>query len=353
MNAKAHECHESRLLRFGGNEVLMKKNSTKTILITIILLLLLGAMLTWAILSKRIPENPPGTVGNTAGNLNNSGLFCQQGNVVYFSNANDNGRLYAMNADETDIHKLNNLSVCNILAGGKYLYYFQLGAKGESGLGNVITVKSFNRSSLKGDHNKSLTRDVVVTGQLVDNYLYLLTSQASGPSFYKMKITESKPVQLANYEINPACAENGVIYYNGTQDNHYLYGLDTSTDTPYEIWEGNIWYPILDGDYVYYMDVENNYRLCRYSLSQNQVQVLTQDRVDCYNVGNGYIYYQKNSATPGLICMRTDGTDAKVIADGTYTKINMTSQYVYFQQYGYDTVVYHSLIGSDNYAQFY
>lgn len=328
----------------------MKKNTTKTILIIAIFVLLFGVLFVWSVLSKRIPDNPPGTIGNTAGNLNNGGLFCEQDNIVYFSNVGDNGRLYAMNADETNMHKLNDLSVCNILAGGKYLYYFQLGAKGESGLGNVITVKSFNRSSLKGDHNQSMTRDVVVTGQLVDNYLYLLTSQASGPSFYKIKTDRSKTVKLADYEINPACAQNGTIYYNGTTDNHYLYGLDTSTDTPYEIWEGDLWYPILDGDYVYYMDVQNNYRLCRYSLSQNLTEVLTQDRVDCYNVGNGYIYYQKNDANPQLICMRTDGTDAKVIADGIYTKINMTSQYVYFQQYGYDTVMYHSYIGSDSYS---
>ena len=39
-----------------------------------------------AIFSDYIPMNPEGTVGNTAGNLNNGGLFCEYDGKVYFSN---------------------------------------------------------------------------------------------------------------------------------------------------------------------------------------------------------------------------------------------------------------------------
>lgn len=49
---------------------------------------------------------------------------------------------------------------------------------------------------------------------------------------------------------------NGTIYYNGTQENHYLYALNTSTDSISTLWDGNLWYPIAQGDYIYYMDVE-------------------------------------------------------------------------------------------------
>ncbi len=316
-------------------------------IVILFLLLLIGTF--WA---DRIQMNPDGTIGNTAGNLNNSGLFCEYNGTVYFSNATDNGSLYAMNPDESDIHKISNLNVRNILAGGKYLYYFQLGTSGGEGFGNVVSTKSFNRCTLNGKDVQGLTRDTVITAQLVGNYLYILTATNEGPSFYKMKIDQSEIVTLADYEVNPACAENGIIYYNGTQSNHYLYGLDTATDTSSEIWKGNIWYPILKGDYVYYMDVAENYRLCRYSLSQNIIEVLTNDRVDCFNVGNEYVYYQKNGDTPQLKCMRTDGSDVKVIAEGIFTNINMTSQYVYFQAFGEDSSLFHSYIGSTQYDVF-
>nr|MCR5754599.1 DUF5050 domain-containing protein [Acetatifactor sp.] len=157
---------------------------------------------------------------------------------------------------------------------------------------------------------------------------------------------------LADYEINPACAANGMIYYNGTQDNHYLYELNTTDDNSRIVLAENLWFPIVDGNYIYFMDLNTNYGLSRYSPSSGEIEILTEDRVDCFNVGNGYIYYQKNGDTPQLICMRTDGTDKKVIAEGNYTNINMTSQYVYFQRFKDNDRCYHSYIGSTAYSEF-
>lgn len=325
----------------------------KTIIGIIVFLLILTGALTISLFTGRIAMNPDGTVGNTAGNLNNGGLFCEYDGTVYFANSYAGGVMYAMNPDESDIRRLNNTKCRNILAGGKYLYYFQLAVTGETGIGAVRNVHSFNRCDLRGDHNTGLLREVVVTGQLVNNHLYLLTAGEKYPSLYKIKIDKSEKEELAKYIINPACAVNGTIYYNGTQDDHYLYALDTSTDSSRVVWEGNLWYPVVDGDYVYYMDVAENYRLCRYSMSQNVIEVLTQDRVDCFNVGNGYIYYQKNSETePQLKYIRTDGSEPTVIAEGIYTNINMTSRYVYFQSWGNDTTMYHSMLGSTQYSSF-
>lgn len=304
------------------------------------------------ILSSRVAENPEGTVGNTAGNLLNDGLFCEYDGTVYFSNTSQGGALYAMNLDETNVRRLNSLKVRNILAGGKYLYFFQIGTADGPSLGQIEGIRYFNRSRLNGKDITAITRDTVLTGQLVDDYLYLLTSSKSGISLQKIKTDKSEQVQLADWALNPACAINGQIYYHGVLEDHYLYVLNTQNDVTTEVWRGNIWDPILEGDYVYYMDVANNYRLCRYSLSRNEIQVLTKDRVDCYNVGNGYIYYQKNGASPQLMCMYTDGSNLHPVADGNFTHVNMTSNYVYFQEFGQEDVTYHSPLGSSTYSEF-
>jgi len=329
-------------------------NKTKHIILPIVLsILVILALIVAMIFSKRIAMNPAGTVGNTAGNLNNGGLFCEYDGTVYFSNKTEGGSLYAMKPDESEIKRLNTLKVGNILAGGKYLYYFQTGSSSEaSSFGQIEGMKSFNRCRLNGSDIITLTKDVVVTGQLVDNYLYFLVAKNSGPIFYKIKIDNSERVDLADYIINPACAVNGTIYYNNTQDEHYLYALNTANDTTSLIWKGNLWYPVLEDDYVYYLDVENNYRLCRYSLSRNSIQVLTDDRVDCFNVGGGYVYYQKNGQDAALKCMLTDGSNVQVIAEGNYTNINMTSRYVYFQEFGNDSAMYHTPVGSSSYSSF-
>ena len=168
-----------------------KKNRTNPafyILSGIILLLLLGAVIYQVFFASKMEMNPPGTVGNTAGNLNNAGLFCEYNGTVYFSNPKDGGALYAMNPDESDIRKLYSMSVRNILAGGSYLYYFQINPSDVSGFASVLGNHSLNRSDLDGKHSVSLTKDVVTCGQLIDNYLYLQTAGSGQPSFYKLKI---------------------------------------------------------------------------------------------------------------------------------------------------------------------
>ena len=202
--------------------------------------------------------------------------------------------------------KRRSASVQNILAGGKFLYYYQTGASGDAGIGALRTVRSFNRCKLNGSDVTGLTRDPISTAQLVGSNLYIMTVDDNGPLFYRMKIDKSDKTELSNFEISPASAVNGTIYYNGTQDNHYLYAMNTATDGVSTVWDGNLWYPIVQGDYVYYMDVENNYRLCRYSLSRNEIEVLTNERIDCFNVGYGYVYYQVNGEEACLKCMRDD-----------------------------------------------
>jgi hypothetical protein len=321
------------------------------ILVGIIIGILVVAAGLVTVFTGKVKMNPSGTIGNTAGNLNNSGLFCEYNDTVYFSNPVDGGSLYAMNPDESNVRKLNSVQVQNILAGGSYLYYFQLGSTESEGFGGITNTHSLNRCNLDGKKAVGITRDVVVCGQLVDNYLYLLTSETEHPVFYKIKIDKSEQVHLADYSINPACAANGMIYYNGTVDDHSLYRLYTSNDVSEEIWDGNLWYPVLNGDYIYYMDLSSDYRLCRYSLTNQVVEVLTNDRVDCFNVGSGYIYYQTNDASaPMLKCMHTDGSNVLDIAEGIYTNINMTSQYVYFQEFGVDNSLFHARLGSEQYT---
>lgn len=291
-------------------------------------------------------------MGNTAGNLYNSGLFCEHDGVVYFSNAHDNGKLYSMTPDEQNVKKINDLKIRNLLAGGDFLYFFQMKASGGAGLGNAVSTKAFMRIDLKGKNNASITRDAVIEGQLVGNYLYLLTSVDEGLSFQKISIDRKEKSVIGNYEINPSCASNGKIYYCNTPGDHYLHELNTSNDTSTVYWESNLWNPILDNGYFYYMDLNLDYGISRYNPQSGAVEILTEDRVDFFNVGNGYIYYAKSGDTPQLICMRTDGTDKRVIADGVYRNINMTSQYVYFQEFGDDNTCYHSYIGSGSYSEF-
>lgn len=321
----------------------MKKN-WKIFLFTGIILLALTASAIFSSLSEKVPSNDISLTGNTGGNLNNGGLYAESNGKVYFSNAYDNGCLYSMNTDETDLKKLSTTQVSSINAGGDFLYYYMDSSGSGTGLGYVIRTYGIYRSKLNGDDTKCLDRNAAVTMQLVGDYIYYqrYTNQ-DFTKFYKIKTDKTDNILVSDSIINPAACNNGIIYFNGTEENHYLYALDTRTDSISTIYEGNLWYPVYNAGYIYYMDVSSDYRLCRYSLSENIVEILTNDRVDLFNVGDSYIYYQRNSSTePALMRMRLDGSEPEIVAPGNYTNLNLTSTYAYFNAFGQDTPVYHT-----------
>lgn len=329
-----------------------KKSLVKALLLVTLILIILIFLLILSSLKSSVPENPPGTIGNTAGNLNNSGMFAERDGSVYFANTYDSGSLYVMTSEEGDIHKLNNSIVCNLLAGKDTLYYFQLGTAGSGALDKVTSNHCFMRCNQKGYSPSTITRDVIVHGQLIDNRLYLLSNLGNKILFHKINSDRTDDTDLAHYEVNPNCVHDGVIYFNDYANGHALTMLNTSDDSVSVLLNTPVGFPIYDDGYIYYLDVASNYRLCRYQPSENRIEILTSDRVDLFNVGNGYIYYQKSGSDPQLKFMHTDGTAISVLASGNYNHIHLTSGYVYFQEFGNDTSLYHSPIGSTSYSEF-
>ena len=128
-------------------------SKAKNILIVSITGVIIIALFVIFFLTSKVTMNEDYVSGNSAGNLNNGGFFCESNGRVYFANAYDNNTLYSMNADGTDIRKLNNSPVSSINAAGKYLYYAMTsGSKksGGDGLGYMMQTSGIYRSNLKG-----------------------------------------------------------------------------------------------------------------------------------------------------------------------------------------------------------
>lgn len=300
-------------------------------------------LLLFVVITGRIPLNDAATVGNTAGNLNNNGYFCEHDGRVYFANAYDNYALYSMNTDETDIRKLHGGACSLINAGGDYLYYVTAGNSDDQDTSSFRGAYGIYRSRLNGKNVTGMDHCHVAAMQLCGSYLYYEKFN-SNTSFSLEKIRidkkDKRTVDPAAM-INPNCYADSVIYYNGTDQDHYLYTLDTASDTASVLWESDLWNPVYQDGYVYYMDVENNYRLCRYSISGDIVEVLTNERIDAFNVCQDYIYYQTNSKdAPALKRMYVDGSSQETVREGIYQNINITSEYVYFNAFGESTPVY-------------
>lgn len=315
----------------------------KQLIIPVILILVIGVVLFFASWLKRIPSNPEGTLGNTAGNLINNGLFCESDGKVYFANPYDENTLYVMNPDETEVEKVSSMGVQSINAGGDFLYFYQKSSSKGSGLGFLVKTVGMYRMRKDGSSATCLKRDPAGIISLVNNDLYYQHyTNKTGTYLDKMAIDKSSEETLFESMISPASVVNNVIYYTNPDDYHYLYAYDTTTGISSLFWPHRVWNPIYHGDYIYFMDMETDYELHRYNPSTGEEEVLTTDRIDTYNVYDDMIYYQRSSQTDSaLIRMRTDGSSQEVVARGVFQNINITSHYVYFNEYELPTPVYH------------
>ena len=324
-----------------AKEADMSKTARNIIFVSAVVLIF-GLLITINIVKNKNSIVPDGTLGNSAGNLNNYGLFCEEDGTVYFSNPYDNGNLYRMSSDGSEVKKLCDMSARYINAGGKYVFFYGTPNNDSTGLGSMVSNPGIYRVDKDGDNLKCLTRDTSQSMVLIGNNIYYQHyDKSEGTTFHVLDLSKQKSTELLSYMINPAGVYQGRIYYNGMYDDHYLYCYNTGTGENSLVWEGDIWNPIYDGSFVYYMDVLNNYRLCRYSITDNTIEILTNDRIDFFNIYGDMIYYQVSSSSdPCLKRMRTDGSDQIYVASGVFTGINITSTYTYFTEYGTEYPLY-------------
>lgn len=296
-----------------------------------------------------IPDNTPGTIGNTAGNLYNTGLFCESDGKVFFSNAYDNGNLYVMNSDQTDIKKLVAGDATHINVGGDYLYFYVKSTSAQDGLGYIRNGRGIYRCDKPGK-NIAMIQDTIANSiLLLGNDIYYTKheadSQNSGTakvSLHKIDINGNTEELVLNERLTLGSAYGNKIYYAGESTDHYLYSY--TPDLNIKLLEDKSTYmylPIVTDGYIYYLDLKDDYHLKCYSTFNGTTATIVDERIDTYNIFGSVIYYQNvDPNNYALKRVNIDGSDLQVVCDGVYSDINITSSYVYFHDFNSTMPIY-------------
>lgn len=321
-------------------------NRAKTIIGIVVLLIIIGVACIFAFRSRNITPNPPGTIGNTSGNLQNGGYFCDGGDKIFFANAYDGYSLYSMNPDESGVVKLSNAVTSNINAGGDFVFYYQSASSSSHSISNLFRINGVYRARKDGKKAFCLQRVVSPAMALFDNtVLYQLydTEGAGKISLCRTDIDKKNEATVSDQLIDPYSIVNGTLYYAGQGSERYLYAMNLQTGTSQTVYKGDVYHPQAKGDWVYFMDIIKDYHVYRYSLSTGDIQEVTTERVDTYNVADNYIYYQTATGqNPALKRCKLDGSEEETVAAGVFQNINITSNYVYFNAFDNPTPVYHT-----------
>ncbi|MCD7708429.1 MAG: DUF5050 domain-containing protein [Clostridiales bacterium] len=276
--------------------------------------------------------------GNTAGNLYNSGLFCESEGTIFFANPDDDNSLYSMDLDGSNLKKLCNDTVLYINADSHYVYYVRrAGAQTEEFGAFSFATNSLCRISRDGGNTTILDADPCIYPSLIGNYIYYLhyDTDTDETSLYKIKIDGSERTMLTKNYLFTCSSLGQYFYYNGMNDGN-LYQYNTATDTTSLIYECNCYKPIVTSDNnVYYLDVDNDNALVHTNTEFGNPTTLTEDSIDLYNVYGSYIYYIRYSedGDSGLCMIKNDGTDFRQLLIGDYSGVFVTSDFIFVTDY--------------------
>ncbi|MBQ0042940.1 MAG: DUF5050 domain-containing protein, partial [Lachnospiraceae bacterium] len=304
--------------------------------IVIVALLIAGIVVLRALNQDVVEDYPEGTIGNIAGNINNGGYFCESEGKVYFSNSYDDGAMYVMNSDETELKKIVQQSVKYINVAGKHIFYYQADNTSGSDLGSVIKASGLYRCTTNGEFITGLKRGVIANMLLSGGHLYYqFYDKKLGLGTYKMNLNGEEDEQIEKYAWNPACGLDRYIYFNGIDKDHDLYRLDTRNDEIARAFTGNMWSPVYSAGYIYYQDLSDNYRIYRLNINSGEVNLVADYRTEAFNVSDNYVYFtvSAKNGDPRIMRITKEGTNEVVLLNGNYSNLSVTSSYVYFNVY--------------------
>jgi hypothetical protein len=302
----------------------------------------------------RTYENSEEEIGNTAGNIYNGGLFCEQDGKIYFSNDFDGGSLYVMNSDCTNLRKLSADKAVYINVDENYIYYVRANDPSENNAGEAFL---FNNTGVyrifqNGTKLKAITGAPSSNLILKGNVIYFRSYDVeNGIDLYKYNIDGSKQRLLVKDNVAPAAVADDNIYYTDYTKGSSIRALSLSSFTENTFYKGNYLYPIFMGDYIYYIDTEKNNRIYRMKKDGSDPELLVDEPCSAYNITNTgkYLYYQITDKKKNSICrINLETMKSDTLLKGKFKQISVTKNYVFFKDLKNEKIYLVSADGSTN-----
>lgn len=324
----------------------------------IIFLIVVGSILCLALffgLSQRTIFNKEDITGNTAGNLYNGGLFSEYDGRIYFSNMSDDGALYSMDLNCTNVIKIYPDKAKYINVDENYIYYSRVNNTKKKTSDSIFEFYNTGiyRMDKDGDNLKLLYKDPAGLVSLFKNTIfYQHYNSKTGMQFYKVQIDASKETKLSKDPILPASFYNGKMYYSGTIMDHEIHALSMNDFTVRTVYSGNTYMPNATDDGIYFISLDDNYKLCRIDYNGQNKTVLVDDFISTYNISldGNTIYYQIDGGDNNrLEALDLTTMTTATLRDGDFKEIHVTTNYVFFRDFNEtDTYAYDPSTGNLN-----
>ena len=282
------------------------KESPLSSFITLIILLVIGAGLTYLIfIHQALPkENKSAEIvstvyGNTQGNVNSGGIAVRDGDNIYFANFIDDQKLYGIKADGTGLRKICNNSVSYINFYEGWIYYCNFNDSDK-----IYKIKP------DGSENKRVYKWKTKYLNISGGYFFLSNGNDHN-RLYRVKINGSDELKLNNDESSFLSIGAGWLYYANETDFKKLYRIKTNGSQREQMTDFPVSNVVADEKGVYFTS-DKNANLYRID-NADPKPIKTSDRkLGMFNIQNQKIY---DTEDDGFIYQLTiNGTIEKQIS---------------------------------------
>ena len=333
-----------------------KKSGGRSVFVAVavFVLIVLGAI-AYSKISEMTRKSNPGIVGNTAGNLYNGGLFCDNGERIFFSNYRDQGLFYSMSYDLDDFKFVTNDVARYINHDDHYLYYSRMNNLKDQAAQSVFTFYSNGvfRISPNGRHQKMLWNKPVGSVLYYDGQVfYQHYAEGEKLTIHRTDIDGKEDVAMNLDETVAVSVAGNRLYYGGLTYDRGLYSVGVNASAGSKVLDGFFYEPWVIGSTVYYIDTDDAYKLKFIGLDGKGGETLTSRRVSAYNITtNGkYVFFQCDTAGEAGLYMidRASGTE-QLIKEGNYKWINLIGNRCFFYDAGGSIVYIYTIGGGISY----
>jgi hypothetical protein len=308
-------------------------------LISLLVITIIGIGGLWIYTQNKTFLNDENEVGNTAGNIYNGGLFVEQDGSIYFSNEMDQGSLYVTDSNLLNFKKVHNDKAVFINVDENYIYYVRANNTRGNNAANILMYNNTGIYRIKqnGTDLKVVSHNPGAYLTLKGNHLYYQKYDVEkGLFLHRNAIDCSEEKLLFQDAVIPASIIDNTLYFAGYSKDHNLNSLDLRSFNDKIYLEGTYLYPIFHGDYLYYINIEDNYKIYRSNIDGTNPTLLVDRRCSTYNITNSgkYLYYQVDNGKNNHIGrLNLETMEKELIMKGDFKQIHVTENYVFFKDF--------------------
>ena len=284
-------------------------------------------------------QNDDNEVGNTTGNIYNGGLFSEQDGNIYFSNSNDDGCLYVTDYNLMDFKKIHDDKAVYINVDENYIYYVRANNTRQGSYKNILLYNNTGiyRIHQNGSNIKSISYNPGAYLTLKGNHLYYQKYDVEKGLLLHQNTTDGMDERLLVEEaVIPTIIIDNALYYAGLSKDHNLNKFDLSSYNGQTFLEGGFLYPIIHEGYLYYMNVEDDYKIYRMRIDGSEPEIVVNKRCATFNITNNgkFLYYQvDDTKSNGMNRIYLETMEAEALLSGNYKQIHVTETYVFFRDF--------------------